>query len=378
MGEKRTGMTAREVVAALGSHWQQAVTFAERRTPQIRKALAAQLQRAWEWLASRRRTVFWTAGIIAVLLLIGFGLLRGHAFWKWWSFKEPKDQAFTHLHADLVVPLATFVGAAALAFAALAQAQIARKRHYEQTNADRQRRITESFSKAVDQLASDKLEARRDDYWTVMENLTAFVRERTRRTEAERPQRTALSAYFLWKDAGEPEGQDNEFWKEAEKLEFEAPPAPDIAVALTVILRRDFKLERKLEREKDQVLWLDFTGAVLRGANLYSALLDHATLEGAHLEGANLAGAQLQGAWLKGARLQDADLRYARLVGAHLQGRDLRGADLKSANLSEAHLEGADLRGAQNLSQSQIDVARGDTCTRLPSGLVRPTHWPTA
>jgi hypothetical protein len=40
------------------------------------------------------------------------------------------------------------------------QAEIAGRRHEEQTRADQQRRITESFAKAVEQLGSDKLEVR--------------------------------------------------------------------------------------------------------------------------------------------------------------------------------------------------------------------------
>ena len=91
------------------------------------------------------------------------------------------------------------VTAAVAALAALA-AWFTLIRHFGQTDADRQRRITESFAKATEQLGSDKLEVRLggiysleriskespDDYWTVMENLTAFVRERSRRNEAER------------------------------------------------------------------------------------------------------------------------------------------------------------------------------------------------
>ena len=96
-------------------------------------------------------------------------------------------------------------------------ARTATRRHYEQTGADQQRRLTESFSKAVEQLAGNTVEARLggiymlervaieaiayakpsrwwhrlshnkppppanpviDLYLTVMETLTAFVRER--------------------------------------------------------------------------------------------------------------------------------------------------------------------------------------------------------
>src|SRR5215207_3869121 len=65
------------------------------------------------------------------------------------------------------------------------QAEIARLHHEEQIKADLQRRITESFTKAVEQLGSDKLQVRLGgiytlerisresdlDYWPVMEIL---------------------------------------------------------------------------------------------------------------------------------------------------------------------------------------------------------------
>jgi hypothetical protein len=99
----------------------------------------------------------------------------------------------------------------------------------------------------VEQLGSDKLEVRLggiysleriskespDDYWTVMENLTAFVRERSRRNEAERTtlgfeQRVSQRAYFLWREAGRPDGRTEEFWAEAvEQEELGEPPAAD-------------------------------------------------------------------------------------------------------------------------------------------------------
>jgi hypothetical protein len=72
------------------------------------------------------------------------------------------------------------------------QSQTAAERHREQTTADLERRLTESFAKAVEQLGSEKLELRlggiytlerlaresEREYWPIMETLTAFVRER--------------------------------------------------------------------------------------------------------------------------------------------------------------------------------------------------------
>ena len=51
-------------------------------------------------------------------------------------------------------PFLTPIGALLVGLAAFGQWRTARLRHEEQTNADRQRRITESFSKAVEQLGT--------------------------------------------------------------------------------------------------------------------------------------------------------------------------------------------------------------------------------
>jgi uncharacterized protein YjbI with pentapeptide repeats len=83
-------------------------------------------------------------------------------------------------------------------------------------------------------------------------------------------------------------------------------------------------------------------------------------LAGADLRGADLAAADLRGVVLIGANLRDADLRTADLLGA-----DMRGADLG----------GADLTGCLFLLQSQVDAARGDGATRLPSARRHPPHW---
>ncbi len=87
-----------------------------------------------------------------------------------------------------------------------------------------------------------------------------------------------------------------------------------------------------------------------------------------------------RGADLIGAKLKGADLKGANLRGAYLIGTDLRGADLRMADLIGADLRGADLRGADLtesifLIQSQLDAAKGDTETKLPPLLTRPTHW---
>ncbi|MGW3627363.1 pentapeptide repeat-containing protein [Streptomyces sp. NPDC000880] len=86
-------------------------------------------------------------------------------------------------------------------------------------------------------------------------------------------------------------------------------------------------------------------------------------------------GADLVGARLGGADFRGADLRGAYLIAADLTGADLRLADLIGADLRDADLAGADLTGSIFLTQPQVNAAKGDASTRLPSGLTRPAHW---
>lgn len=78
------------------------------------------------------------------------------AAWDWYA-----------VHSDRVNPIVGFVGGAALIWAAIQQARTATNRHYEQTRADLQRRLTETFSKAVEQLANDKIEVRLGGIYTL-------------------------------------------------------------------------------------------------------------------------------------------------------------------------------------------------------------------
>ncbi|MEY9964379.1 uncharacterized protein YjbI with pentapeptide repeats [Streptacidiphilus sp. MAP12-16] len=86
-------------------------------------------------------------------------------------------------------------------------------------------------------------------------------------------------------------------------------------------------------------------------------------------------GADLIGARLKGTDLRGANLRGAYLIGADLRGADLRVADLIGADFRDADLGGADLTGCIFLTQFQLNAAKGDTSTKLPPSLTRPSHW---
>ncbi|WP_000230071.1 pentapeptide repeat-containing protein [Bacillus cereus] len=89
----------------------------------------------------------------------------------------------------------------------------------------------------------------------------------------------------------------------------------------------------------------------------------------------NHRGANLMGAKLRRADLKGANLRGAYLIAANLRGADLRMADLIGADLRDADLRGADLTESIFLTQVQVNAAKGDADTKLPSLLSRPAHW---
>jgi uncharacterized protein YjbI with pentapeptide repeats len=251
------------------------------------------LQRTWQWLKLRPQLALPVAGIIFLLLV---------ALWDWYSFELTDLNGITHHpHADILNPIGAALGGIVLAWAALRQARtatrqadIASERHKKQTEADTEGRLTESYSRAIEQLASDKAEERfggiytleqisresPNRYWTVMETLTAFIRARTARVEAEpvRPERIGES------------------------------PAPDIVAALEVIKGRS---DSSRERERVNAWRLDFSGAVLIQAYFRDAHLERASFRNAHLEEANFRNTHLEGVDFTGAYLDGAKLRYA-------------------------------------------------------------------
>ncbi|MFE0173263.1 pentapeptide repeat-containing protein [Streptomyces sp. NPDC059002] len=118
-------------------------------------------------------------------------------------------------------------------------------------------------------------------------------------------------------------------------------------------------------------------GAYLRGADLRRTNLGEANLRGADLAGAKLYGADLAEADLSRASLNEADLRRvymgkADLSRADLAAADLRDAylgeaDLRRADLGEANLKGTNLLGARHVAQANLQNARTNGATALPS-----------
>jgi Pentapeptide repeats (8 copies) len=285
-------------------------------------------------------------GTVALLLL--FLLVWKVPKWQVANITNEKDRLATE--SGFRQTLVQIVGGAALLGGFYFTAQTLRTSQ-DTLRITQQGQITERFTKAIEQLGDKKRLMVRlggiyaleriakdsaSDHWSVMEVLTAFVREQS-------PAQTMP----LDKTSGE---------KETEKNSYEHKPPSDIQAILTVIGRR--------------------TSTFGNGES------EQLNLHNTNLQGADLRNAQLQRAFLERAQLQGADLRRAQLQeavlgGAHLQGTDLRGAQLQKAQLQKAQLQGADLTAVENLIQDQISMACADEHTKLPQGLTRPGPCPT-
>lgn len=83
----------------------------------------------------------------------------------------------------------------------------------------------------------------------------------------------------------------------------------------------------------------------------------------------------LIGSDLKKVNLVGEDLSGALLIASDLSGVNLSGTDFIGADLRDADLRGANLRESIFITQAQINSAKGDISTVLPTSIVRPSHW---
>jgi uncharacterized protein YjbI with pentapeptide repeats len=238
------------------------------------------------------------------------------------------------------------------------QAENSDRQARDQLAVDREGQVTERFTRAIDQLGSDRLDIRLGGIYAL---------ERVARdSEADRPTiAEVLTAYVRTHSPWPPTqpGQYKPDWPLDEQPDLRTR-APDVQAALTVLGRGRFASlttsRASLNLQATDLRKADLYGAHLEQANLIGtylwradlrdAHLERAFLIGAHLEQANLERANLEGALLEQAHLERANLINAHLgailLGAHLEGADLFGAHLERASLGGAHLEGADLGDA--------------------------------
>lgn len=149
------------------------------------------------------------------------------------------------------------------------------------------------------------------------------------------------------------------------------PAARPVHAELRAAIDDTDKLTRA---DAETIVGLDV--AALR-AEINTLLVQASELARAEVPGKkrNHRGADLAGAKLRAAKLRGANLRGAILIAADLRNADLRSADVTGADLRGTDVRGADLTGTLFLTQAQLDAAKGDAATRLPTALRRPAHW---
>jgi uncharacterized protein YjbI with pentapeptide repeats len=227
------------------------------------------------------------------------------------------------------------VGLAALAgiFVAWQQLQTDRGQLTEQLTLTRQGQAADRFTRAIDQLGSDKLEQRLGGIY----GLELIAKESpdggTRRVVTE-----VLTTYVRQHAAADP------------KTSAKRPPvdklserAPDLQAIMTV-------LGRRTSAATDPPL--DFSGVDLSGVNLVGADLprvhfDEAQLQGAEFDGAQLQDASFVGADLAGAVFDDAQLQRAIFATAQLKNVNFNSAQLQDAHFADAEMRGVALSSAQ-------------------------------
>jgi Pentapeptide repeats (8 copies) len=262
--------------------------------------------------------------IVSVLALLYFGL-KGRNFLEWQTIKNlPDGEQRARLTIEFVKTVAQILGGALFILTVVIA--------YMNYRISQEKNATDLFTKAIEQLGSDKLEVRvggiyaleriaresEKDHGPIIEVLTAYVR-----------------AYAPWPPEDIAEARRKRPWarerpgpKDYERLlkpkdneSFSAsimviPKLDDDIQAVLTVIGRSSRIFEKGEAQR-----LDFTRTDLRGVDVREA----------RLEGANFSGARLEG-----------------------------------ASLWQAHLEGADLSGATGLTQEQIDAAYCDDKTKLP------------
>ena len=283
-----------------------------------------------EWIFGGR-----AARVLGFVVLFAIVVALLLVFLNWYiAPTKPSDKK------DLVLALAQILGGTALLSGLYFT--------WRTLQVNREGQITDRFTRAIDQLGKTDNEGNKmfeirlggiyaleriakeseEDYWPIMEVLTAYVRQHAPRRPEERQEGKDGAAVRKKSEEG----------SMAESEPANVPttkPDPDIQ-AIMIVLRRRTRAFLIGETEH-----LD-----LRKTTLSEAFLAKANLSGADLSGADLTAANLREANLRGANLRKSDLTAADLSRADLSEADLSRADLSEADLPEADLSGADLTAA--------------------------------
>ncbi|MER6468032.1 pentapeptide repeat-containing protein [Streptomyces collinus] len=318
------------------------------------------------------RAVAVALAVVAVIVLLGVvllvlpGLMVDH------------DLAGGHLAAadrlnavnNVRTTLLQTVGGAVVLFGACATWRQLRVSQ-DGLNATREGNITDRFSRAVDQLGSDKLDVRIGGIYALWRLADHSDRDREAVVSI---MAAYLRTHLPWPPQEPTVPAADASINSVPPLETRAADAQTALTCLGVLYqeRRPEWLNvslTDLRRADCDGLWLhgaNFDGACMEAASVYQVNLSKASLIAANLRhaelgtsilhqvrclqadlrGARLFKADLRSADFTRADLREANLRKTRAQGAVLAGADLRLADLRGCDLTDADLQGARLEGA--------------------------------
>jgi hypothetical protein len=225
---------------------------------------------------------------------------------------------------------------------------------WRQVQVSREGQITERFTRAIDQLGSDKADIRLGGIYT----LERIAKNSPADRQTVQSVLAALVRVQVPWVVGAPDGPEHPSPMVDAQLPWLLYRAPDVQTALWVLGRRP-PLRDELPLYLSRC---DLRGAFLSDAQLSSAQIRHTNLVRARMSRVHLEGSDLEDTDLRQANLRHARLADAKLLQAHLQGTDLRWANLRRADLRGANLQGARIQG------TDFTDVRGDTSTVWPDG----------
>ncbi|MFI9776346.1 pentapeptide repeat-containing protein [Streptomyces sp. NPDC051956] len=240
--------------------------------------------------------------------------------------------------------------------------------------------VTDRFSRAVDQLGSDKLDVRIGGLhalWRIAEQ-SARDREAIISIQA-----AYLRTHLPWPLTGPESPAANVPINDIAPLETRAADAQVALTALGVLCQHREQSwvnlgSIDLRRADCDGLWfpeVNLDRACMEAAGLYRTNLTQASMVSVNLRHADLATATL-----RRARCTLADLRGAKLVATDLRDADFTETDLREANLRKADAQGAVFRQA-DLRMADLrgtDLRTADLLAARLSGAVASerTRWP--
>jgi uncharacterized protein YjbI with pentapeptide repeats len=253
-----------------------------------------------------------------------------------------------------------------------------------------EKQVTERFSKAVEMLSNESIytclggiyaleriaKDSAKDHWQIMEILTAFVREKARLPDDQKPFHIT-DYYATQEDRFDEYGYDysaEEEWDGITRTPNESyiyPTPVDIQAVLTALGRRirthengkQHRLDLSRTDLRGVVLTGDLVEVNLEGANLEGVKLKDVEMAGVNLTGANLELAKFEKADLQGGNLKDARLHWAKFISTKFCGANLIDVDFTEASFQTSDLSQADLTKA-NFSDAILCKATQTTLRR--------------